>query len=225
VRTLSGARRGALAAAGLALLAAPGCSTLENTARDAVLAGAVRPQEVEFEEVTRYPGDVVCGSYTTLDLRGVRRGSRRFIYSSGQLYSSPGAEQLALLCTDSPAEALHDRLGIGPWSGEAGELGTLRRDLHAIEDALGAYAAAEGDLPRSGDLAALAPPRGDYLDAVPLDPWGQPYRYERGLGPRASGQYRLFSLGSDAAVGGSGPAADVGREHLPYLDRLAALAP
>lgn len=51
--------------------------------------------------------------------------------------------------------------------------------------------------------------RGPYLDeAVPLDPWGNPYQY--GI-PGADGMpFALFSYGADGARGGQGNDADVG---------------
>lgn len=53
---------------------------------------------------------------------------------------------------------------------------------------------------------------GPYLDeAVPLDPWGNPYQYSA----RSSGSqsYTLYSFGADGQPGGEGFDADVG--HLP----------
>ena len=50
---------------------------------------------------------------------------------------------------------------------------------------------------------------GPYLDeAVPLDPWGQPYQYS----PQVSGDnpFTLYSFGSDGRAGGEGQDADVG---------------
>jgi general secretion pathway protein G len=53
---------------------------------------------------------------------------------------------------------------------------------------------------------------GPYLDqAVPSDPWGNPYQYA----PQASGTqaYTLYSYGADGKPGGEGQDADIG--HLP----------
>ena len=52
--------------------------------------------------------------------------------------------------------------------------------------------------------------QGPYLDeAVPADPWGNPYRYS----PRASGthSFSLYSLGADGQPGGSELDADIGQ--------------
>lgn len=53
---------------------------------------------------------------------------------------------------------------------------------------------------------------GPYLDeAVPTDPWGNPYQYS----PQPSGDqpYTLYSFGADGKAGGTGQDADIG--HLP----------
>ncbi len=50
---------------------------------------------------------------------------------------------------------------------------------------------------------------GPYLDdAVPLDPWGQPYQYA----PQPSGDnpFTLYSYGADGKLGGEGQDADIG---------------
>lgn len=59
------------------------------------------------------------------------------------------------------------------------------------------------------DERAAARWRGPYLDeAVPLDPWGNPYQYSI---PGADGlPFALFSYGADGARGGQGNDADVG---------------
>ena len=65
---------------------------------------------------------------------------------------------------------------------------------------------------RPGDAEAARGWAGPYLDeAVPQDPWGQPYQYS----PQSSGDnpFSLYSLGADGKPGGEGQDADLG--HLP----------
>lgn len=51
--------------------------------------------------------------------------------------------------------------------------------------------------------------RGPYLSrAVPLDPWGRPYRYES-PGVNDTLAYDLYSLGRDGIQGGEGEDADI----------------
>jgi general secretion pathway protein G len=54
---------------------------------------------------------------------------------------------------------------------------------------------------------------GPYLrgNSVPLDPWGNPYRYDV---PGRHGEIDLYSYGADNAPGGSGEAADLGNWQL-----------
>lgn len=48
---------------------------------------------------------------------------------------------------------------------------------------------------------------GGYVKRLPKDPWGNPYSY---LQPGTHGEFDLFSLGADNAVGGTGSNADIG---------------
>ena len=47
---------------------------------------------------------------------------------------------------------------------------------------------------------------GGYMKKIPLDPWGQAYRY---LAPGAHGDFDLFSYGPDGESGGEGENADI----------------
>ena len=46
-----------------------------------------------------------------------------------------------------------------------------------------------------------------YLDKVPVDPWGKPYQF---LNPGLRGEIDVFSFGADGQSGGTGFDADVG---------------
>ncbi len=46
-----------------------------------------------------------------------------------------------------------------------------------------------------------------YLEKLPQDPWGQPYKY---LNPGLKGEVDVFSLGADGKEGGEGRDADLG---------------
>ena len=48
---------------------------------------------------------------------------------------------------------------------------------------------------------------GGYLDKLPNDPWGTPYKY---LSPGIKGEIDVFSLGADGQPGGVGDDADIG---------------
>ncbi len=52
-----------------------------------------------------------------------------------------------------------------------------------------------------------APNWKQYLDKVPVDPWGKPYQY---LNPGLKGEIDVFSFGADGKPGGEGVDADIG---------------
>ncbi len=52
---------------------------------------------------------------------------------------------------------------------------------------------------------------GGYIERIPKDPWGAPYRY---LQPGSHGEYDIYSLGADGVAGGAGFSADTGNWNL-----------
>lgn len=96
---------------------------------------------------------------------------------------------------------------------------TTQVDMRNIASALKIYRLDNGDYPSTAQgLAALVTkptgepmPRnwnsGGYLDAVPIDPWGNPYIY-RSPGEGGAG-FDLVSTGKDGKPGGEGLDADV----------------
>jgi general secretion pathway protein G len=52
---------------------------------------------------------------------------------------------------------------------------------------------------------------GGYIKKLTKDPWGNEYRY---IYPGSKGEFDVFSLGADAAAGGSSEAADIGNWNL-----------
>ena len=89
----------------------------------------------------------------------------------------------------------------------------LRGAVESLRLDIGRYPAPDEGLAlltrRPSDAAMGARWRGPYLDdAVPLDPWNQPYQYAV---PGADGHpFALYSWGSDSKAGGEGDARDLG---------------
>ena len=52
-----------------------------------------------------------------------------------------------------------------------------------------------------------APNWKQYLDKMPMDPWGKPYQY---LNPGVHGEIDIFSFGADGQPGGAEFDADIG---------------
>lgn len=102
-----------------------------------------------------------------------------------------------------------------------------RTQIRTLESALATLRLEVGRFPTEAEGLSLlvAPPadpavrenwRGPYLDdEMPLDPWGNPYRYSvpppiaDGIPPKPV----VYSLGQDNRPGGTGMNADIGRVH------------
>ena len=94
-----------------------------------------------------------------------------------------------------------------------------KQDIRAIESALSLYKLDNFTYPSTDQgLDALVkkpasspqPPNwknGGYLDRLPTDPWGHPYRY---LSPGVHSDVDIYSLGADGQPGGQGINADIG---------------
>ena len=89
----------------------------------------------------------------------------------------------------------------------------LRGAVESLRLDMGRYPTHEEGLSllthRPADAALAGRWRGPYLDdALPADPWSQPYQYAV---PGADGQpFALFSYGADSKAGGEGDARDIG---------------
>lgn len=100
---------------------------------------------------------------------------------------------------------------------EEARAAAAKHDIAALAQSLKLYRLDNGRYPTSEqDLQALvtkpqsAPVPSNwrpYLDKLPHDPWGNPYRY---LNPGVHGEIDVFSLGADGQPGGSGLDLDIG---------------
>jgi general secretion pathway protein G len=95
------------------------------------------------------------------------------------------------------------------------EITAVRAQIDGFEKALDTYRLDTGRYPTNeqGLNALVTKPadaakwNGPYLrKAVPLDPWGNPYRYKT---PADKGDYEILSYGKDGQPGGTGEAADI----------------
>jgi general secretion pathway protein G len=91
-----------------------------------------------------------------------------------------------------------------------------KADIRAIESAMKLYRMDNFRYPTTDQgIEALVQrpadaknwPTGGYLDKLPKDPWGEPYRY---LSPGQNGEIDIFTLGADNQPGGEGVDADIG---------------
>ena len=97
-----------------------------------------------------------------------------------------------------------------------------KSDIRVLESSLELYKLDNFSYPTSeqGLDALVNRPSGDsaknwreggYIKKLNKDPWGNDYHYQY---PGNNGEFDVYSLGSDAAVGGTGDAADIGNWNL-----------
>ena len=97
-----------------------------------------------------------------------------------------------------------------------------KSDIRVLESSLELYKLDNFTYPSSeqGLDALVNKPSGDtaknwreggYIKKLNKDPWGNEYRYQF---PGSKGEFDVYSLGADAAVGGDGEAADIGNWNL-----------
>ena len=97
-----------------------------------------------------------------------------------------------------------------------------KSDIRVLESSLELYKLDNFVYPSSGQgLDALVnKPSGEgtknwrdggYIKKLNKDPWGNQYQYSN---PGSNGEFDVFSLGADAAVGGEDDAADIGNWNL-----------
>ncbi|HYW93899.1 MAG TPA: type II secretion system major pseudopilin GspG [Gammaproteobacteria bacterium] len=94
-----------------------------------------------------------------------------------------------------------------------------KQDIRSLESALNLYKLDNYRYPSTeqGLNALVKKPTGDppapnwnaggYIDRLPLDPWGHPYKY---LNPGQHGPIDIYTLGADDQPGGTGIDATIG---------------
>lgn len=192
------------------------------------------PKDVEFREMMSYPGGVVCGEYSAYETHDTPKAEfKPFLSVRGYLHEPPKELDRAIYCSKDPAQTLLQETGIGLFDAGNQALAKITADYIKLADALEVFYKDNFFYPSMAQgLEALASAtdapgvsvkqkEGGYLNEIPLDPWGRPYRYFEEQWGRTKGHYVLTTLGADNAEGGSGDNTDVTSVYLPYLQHMA----
>tara|TARA_R110002110_G_scaffold415561_1_gene650763 strand:+ start:65024 stop:65662 length:639 start_codon:yes stop_codon:yes gene_type:complete len=198
----------------LAMLAAS-CASTTDTSRERVETQLPFKEVVQYRNVETFKGGVNCGEVNATGRWGDETGYLRYIVLKDREILRPTNDDWVVYCSDDPVAAVELQFNIFPVDRSNTALLRVVSDLQMLDRALQAYLLADQRAyPSTKEgLAALS------LESTPIDPWGQPYLYERVrvLHPLPP-QYRLLTLGKDGQPGGSGDDADIGSWHLPYLE-------
>ena len=92
------------------------------------------------------------------------------------------------------------------------DIGTINQALKLYRLDIGRYPTTEQGLNALVARPSIEPipqnwKMGGYLDALPNDPWGNPYQYAN---PGTKTEIDVYSLGADKKPGGTGTDADIG---------------
>ncbi len=203
-------------------LIAAGCASYTQDYQQRLIDTLPYKGEVVFDDLARFPGDVLCGNFTSRNVLTNARVTAPFVVTPGEVLSKPSEAQRAVYCGRDAEGALFEHHGIG---GPDADWATLERvvdDQARIEQAVFAFY----------NTNAVPPTRleqlldGDYgiRDATQLnDPWDRPYLYNPGLAGRSVPQIKLQTLGRDGQSGGAGDDADVSNEHIDEITHVLAL--
>ena len=215
------------------------CVNHTELAKEAVEAdlssiGKYSTRDVVFRNIENYPGNIVCGEYTT-SKRPSEHSYNPFIYTASGLNRHPEKSDLSVFCSADAQKGLYLSSGINYSGTSKAVVQRIRKDLNSIFVALQEYRADYLLLPTASQgLEALVHPasitpepkthkKGGYLKKVPIDPWGVPYIYTPPAFGGVEGNYELLTLGADGIVGGQDEDADVAWRHMKYIDHIDQL--
>ncbi len=196
--------------------------------------GKFSSRGVTFRNIENYPGNVVCGEYTT-SARPSEHSYKPFIYTLSGLNRHPAKIDLSVFCSTDAQQGLYLSSGIKYSGSTKAVVQRIRKDLNPISVALQEYQTDNFLLPTSSQgLEALVHPaditpepkafrKGGYLNKVPIDPWEAPYIYNPPVFGGVEGNYELLTLGADGVVGGQNEDADVTWHHMKYIDHIDQL--
>lgn len=216
-----------LLAAGILLVGA--CSSDRSKMLDEVIElGLVDERHADFWMLNRYRRGVICGKWdASAEGAMYREGFKYFIVKDDAVDTNPNKGRWQVFCAEDPFVGLKKRFGLGPFETEAEKEVAIKiyTDLTLIVTALKAYQRDHKDYPYThqglGTLLKKKPGGGEtgtYLETLPVDPWGRPYRYEYSeLSGGVALRYKLYTLGADDKRGGEGDNADINADHLEFL--------
>lgn len=220
----------------IATLLLGACSAEVKEAREVLTASLRITEDVEFRELKHYPGGVVCGEYSAFESHKEPKADfKPFIVVRSELKNPPSEFDLDFYCSKYPAQVLLDTTGIGLFDTGNEALAKITADYGSLAVALEAFyrdnffypSMAQGLEALVGATDApgisIKQKEGGYLEALPVDPWGRPYRYFEEQWARTKGYYLLTTLGADGQEGGEGDNRDVTSDYLDYLQHIAAV--
>lgn len=207
----------------LALVSAlSGCASYTADYQERLVNSLPNQRDVTIHDSRKYPGNILCGSFSTLTPDGFSMRTGKFVVGEDFIISTPSKDDVLVYCSKDSASALYALSGITAVGGDWTPLAKIRNDILAIDEAITRYYNSANTLPRMLDTLL----EGDYgVSAENLrDSWGHRYYYEGGLSGRTAPTYTLRSYGADGVAGGRDADADVSREQVSMLNHVLGIA-
>ncbi|MEL7045721.1 MAG: type II secretion system protein GspG [Pseudomonadota bacterium] len=199
-----------------------GCASYTADYQQRLLDTLPSTRGVVFDDLEKYPGDVLCGTYTSRNFTTNATDTDPFVVTPSRVLRNPSQAQLAVYCGRDAATALFERYGIGgpdaDWAAIEQVMADQSRIKSSVDVYYGTYAYPPLELPQLLD--------GDYgiSDSGELiDPWERSYLYNPGLAGRSLPNIKLETLGRDGKRGGRGADADISIERIDEIRHVLSL--
>lgn len=196
----------------------PGCATYRAAYETRLIGSLPNQRGVSIEESRAFPGDVLCGRYTSFNGPGFSLATQDFVVTPREVFGNATALQRSVYCGSKPQAALLEATGLGAWDEDMQRARQLRDDMRAAEVAIHLYHMRHAMMPLT--LEDMTGGDFDYGKSNTIDPWGHPYRYEPGLAGRTTPVFDLASYGADGQPGGTGENADLHFKELVLLEHV-----
>lgn len=203
-------------------IAVAGCASYTADYQQRLLDTLPSARGVVFEDLEKFPGDVLCGTYTARNFTTNASDTKPFAVTPSRVFQNPSQAQLAVYCSRDAAGALFARYGIGGPDADWTAIEQVLEDQSRIKTSVDAFYGSNAYPPRQLDHML----DGDYgiSDAkVLIDPWGRPYSYNPGLAGRSLPRIKLETFGRDGKPGGSGADADISLQHMDEISHVLRL--
>ncbi|WP_439107499.1 type II secretion system protein GspG [Congregibacter sp.] len=199
-----------------------GCASYTADYQERLISSLPNQRDVTIHDSRTYPGNVLCGSYSSLTENGFSMRTSKFVVGEEIVLRGPSKEEVSVYCSKDSQQAFYNLSGIGPVEEDWTALIKVRDDMLAIDGAITRYYNTANTLPYSLETL-LEGEFGVSKDNL-VDPWGRAYVYAGGLSGRTAPRFTLRSYGADGAEGGKDADADISRDQVQMLAHVLRVA-
>ena len=116
-----------------------GCATYRAAYETRLIGSLPNQRGVSIEESRAFPGEVLCGRYTSFNGPGFSLATQDFVVTPREVFANATALQRSVYCVPKPQAALLEATGLGAWDEDMQRARRLRDDMRAAEVAIHLY--------------------------------------------------------------------------------------